>query len=104
MGSFAFYKGIGLAVGEEVEPDNPPCGASFRLSEDADGPILRIWRKQQGDALPRNLLVLGCDDIDKTYRDLHSAGYTVEPPVVASYGGKEMYLTDPDGNSILFLD
>ena len=51
----------------------------------------------------RNEIVLHCDDIFETYKELKEKGYTVTDSVLMFYGDYEMKLTDPGGNEILFL-
>jgi len=104
--SFEFYKGLGLKVTEEANPNSASYGASFFLNA---GNPLWIWRDNNGndtENMGRTTLqiVLGLDDIDKTYSDLKNKGYAVSEIELMSYGGREMNLTDPDGNKILFLD
>lgn len=47
-------------------------------------------------------LYLGCPDVDGAYEQLRSRGVQVQPPTVASYGMKQMYLNDPDGFGLCF--
>ncbi len=47
-------------------------------------------------------LFIGCPDVDAAYEYLQSKGVNVEPPKVAPYGMKQMYLKDPDGFGICF--
>jgi len=107
--SFEFYKGLGLPVSEEAEDDGGDYGASF----DIGGAALWIWRDQSGNNTENTeraaiQIVIGCADIGKTFEEFHdelkSKGYAVSEVELMSYGGKEMNLTDPDGNKILFLD
>ena len=103
--SFEFYKGMGLNVKEEAEPESEWYGAGFDLGS---GSVLWIWRDKSGDTESTGRmsiqLVIGCNDMDKTYTDLIAKGYAVTVPEMMFYGGREMNLTDPDGNKILFLD
>ena len=103
VASFAFYKGIGLTVTEEAEPDSEWYGASFELG----GGTLWIWRDNSGTEGSGRMtmqIVMQCSDINKSYYDLKESGYLVTEPELMFYGGKEMHLTDPDGNKILFFD
>ena len=102
--TFAFYEGIGLPVQERESPDSEWYGATFRLTEGEKPAVLWIWRHHEGDPKPQNLIVINCEDMDATYAMLKERGYAVEPPVMQFYGGREMQLSDPDGNHILFLD
>lgn len=47
-------------------------------------------------------LYFSCPDMDAAYAELRSKGASVNPPTVAPYGMKQMYLHDPDGYSICF--
>jgi catechol 2,3-dioxygenase-like lactoylglutathione lyase family enzyme len=47
-------------------------------------------------------LFFGCPDVDGAYAHLRAQGLPVAPPVVQSYGMKQLYVTDPDGYSLCF--
>jgi glyoxylase I family protein len=47
-------------------------------------------------------LYFGCPDVDGAYQHLLSQGFKANPPKVAWYGMKQLYLTDPDGFGICF--
>jgi catechol 2,3-dioxygenase-like lactoylglutathione lyase family enzyme len=47
-------------------------------------------------------LYFGCPDVEGAYRHLVSMGLKLDPPKVAWYGMKQLYLTDPDGFGICF--
>jgi glyoxylase I family protein len=42
-------------------------------------------------------LFFGCRDLDAAYSFLGSNGISLEPPSVAPYGMKQLWLKDPDG-------
>ena len=44
----------------------------------------------------------GCPDVDGAYQYLLSKGINLNPPKIAPYGMKQLYLTDPDGYSLCF--
>ena len=92
---YEFYKNMGLEIKEEPDTNDEHYGASFALGGDS---TLWIWRSEGVQ------LVIGCDDMDETYAELSAKGYAVTPPELMFYGGREMTLTDPMGNKILFLD
>jgi predicted enzyme related to lactoylglutathione lyase len=101
--SFEFYKGLGLTVTEEAAPDDEWYGASF----DIGGATLWIWRDHEGvtgSEKPPILIVLKTDDMDGDYAKLKAAGFAITAPETMFYGGREMRLTDPDSNQILFLN
>ena len=47
-------------------------------------------------------LYFGCPDPDAAYEYLRSKGISLDPPKVAPYGMKQLYLHDPDGYGICF--
>jgi glyoxylase I family protein len=47
-------------------------------------------------------LYFGCPDVDGAYQHLLAQGLNPNPPKVAWYGMKQLYLTDPDGFGICF--
>lgn len=47
-------------------------------------------------------LYFGAPDVDAVYRDLTAKGLKLDPPKVAWYGMKQLYLHDPDGYGICF--
>ena len=44
----------------------------------------------------------GCPDVDSAYDYLRSKGLELQPPKIAPYGMKQLYLTDPDGYGVCF--
>jgi uncharacterized glyoxalase superfamily protein PhnB len=47
-------------------------------------------------------LYFGCPDVDAAYAHLRSQGLQLNPPNIAPYGMKQLYLTDPDGYLLCF--
>jgi len=47
-------------------------------------------------------LYIGCEDLDGAHAYLVAAGIPADPPKVAPYGMKQLYLTDPDGYVVCF--
>jgi glyoxylase I family protein len=47
-------------------------------------------------------IYFGCRDVESAYNYLRSKGVSLEPPKVAPYGTKQLYLTDPDGYGLCF--
>lgn len=70
-----------------------------------DAPTICIWDESKWEPYEGIVnLVFRCDNIDKTYQELVQKGLKVKPPYTAVWGGKEMSLSDPDGNKILILE
>ena len=47
-------------------------------------------------------LFFRCPDVDAAYEHIKSKGIALDPPKVAPYGMKQLYLKDPDGYVICF--
>lgn len=47
-------------------------------------------------------LFFDCPDVDATYEELSRKGLKIDPPKVAPYGMKQLYLKDPDGYCLCF--
>lgn len=47
-------------------------------------------------------LYFGCPDVETAYDHLRSNGIKLDPPTIAPYGMKQLYVTDPDGYNICF--
>ena len=47
-------------------------------------------------------LYFGCPDVDGAYRHLLAHGIEVEPPEIAPWGAKQLYVRDPDGYQLCF--
>jgi glyoxylase I family protein len=79
------------------------CEATMMLNtaydpEDVpDAPDAARWSGHQDTCL-----YFGCPDVDAAYQHLISKGLEVDPPKVAWYGMKQLYLKDPDGFGICF--
>ena len=46
------------------------------------------------------ILFLGCGDLDGAHAHLAANGIRADPPKVAPYGMKQLYLNDPDGYGV----
>jgi predicted enzyme related to lactoylglutathione lyase len=96
-----FYKDI-LEL-KILESDPNYDGVTFGNSENE--PMFWIWDENKwGKANTGTVtFVFECDDHDKTYEELKQKGLELEPPKIAVWGGKELFVKDPDGNTILIL-
>jgi catechol 2,3-dioxygenase-like lactoylglutathione lyase family enzyme len=97
-----FYNKI---LGIPILGDNPADIDGAEIGYDIHQPHIWIWDENKwGKANTGTVtFVFGCDDQDKTYAELKQKGIELDPPAPASWGGKELYVKDPDGNTILIL-
>jgi glyoxylase I family protein len=107
--SIAFYRdALGFEVLQTAGPSDAPGWALLRCGEvelmlnsmydpgeepDAPDPA-RIAAHRD------TTLFIGCPDLDAAYTHLRAAGISVQPPIVASYGMKQLSFSDPDGYGI----
>lgn len=78
--------GADLMLNDQYEPGHVP----------PEQPAERVrWHKD-------TCLYFDCPDVDAAYEYLRSRGVELDPPRVAPYGMKQLYLLDPDGYSICF--
>jgi catechol 2,3-dioxygenase-like lactoylglutathione lyase family enzyme len=47
-------------------------------------------------------LYIGCDDVDAVHADLARRGLSLDPPRLADYGMRQLFLRDPDGHTLCF--
>ena len=110
--SIAFYRD---ALGFEVVTTSKPMGEHFdwallRLNdvelmlntayeEDARPPAPDPARIAGHDD---TCLYFGCPDVDVAYAFLRARGVAAKEPMVAPYGMKQLYISDPDGYSLCF--
>lgn len=68
-------------------------------------PVITIWDENQWGKSTEGAVnfVFRCDDLDKTYKELKAKGVSIDPPITAVWGGKELQFLDPDGNKVLLL-
>ena len=97
----AFYRDtLGIPV---LEDDENSDGVTFGYHPDE--PVFWIWDENKWGKIGTGTVcfVFDCDDHEKTYQELKAKGVELDPPKTAVWGGKELYVTDPDGNTLLLL-
>lgn len=78
--------GCDLMLNDQYEPGRVPCLA----------PPERVrWHND-------TCLYFACPDVEAAFQHLQSRGAALNPPKVAPYGMKQLYLNDPDGYNICF--
>ena len=78
--------GVDLMLNDQYEPGHVPPAPPHERTK---------WHHD-------TCLYFGCEDVDGAYEYLTSKGIKAEPPKVAPYGMKQLYLQDPDGYNICF--
>lgn len=109
--SIAFYRDVlDFDVVDSDRPGNDCDWAMLRR----DGVTLMLNTRYEKDARPASpdakrvaahddtCIYFGCPDVDAAYEHLRALGIEAEPPNVAPYGMKQLYLRDPDGYAICF--
>lgn len=79
-------QGTQLMLNTAYDPDDQPAS-----------PEPARWSGHQDTCV-----YFGCPDVDGAYDYLRSRGVELNPPKVAHYGMKQLYLTDPDGYCLCF--
>lgn len=92
-------------LGIPILGDDPTCFGGAELGFDIAQPHIWIWDESKwGKSNAGTVtLVFACDDHEKTYAALMQKGLDLAPPQKASWGGMELFVKDPDGNTILIL-
>lgn len=110
--SIKFYRDV---LGFEVATTSNPKGEHFDWALlRRNGVELMLNTAYEQDARPpapdpRRLaahddtaIYFSCPDVDAAYAHLRTVGVAAQPPKVAPYGMKQLYLSDPDGYNLCF--
>jgi catechol 2,3-dioxygenase-like lactoylglutathione lyase family enzyme len=115
--SLAFYRDVlGFEVVQTAPPAKHVTGEEFGwVLLRRDGVELMLNTAYDPDAVrppvpdPARVaahddtaLFIGCADVDGAYRHFRAHGVAVDPPALAPYGMKQLYVKDPDGFSLCF--
>jgi glyoxylase I family protein len=109
--SLAFYRDLlGFEVVEQSKPGDD-CDWVWLSRDDVSLMLNTMYEAPQRPPAPDPARVaahrdtafyIGTPDIDAVYAYLRSNGVEVNPPKVAPYGMKQLYLRDPDGYWLCF--
>lgn len=109
--SVAFYRDVlGFTVVDQSAPGDDFDWGMLRL-DDAVVMLNTAYERDDRPSAPDPTrinphedtgLFFGCPDVDGAFEHLRSKGVTVDPPKVAPYGMKQLYLKDPDGYVLCF--
>jgi uncharacterized glyoxalase superfamily protein PhnB len=96
-----FYRKIGFVL-----PFGAPNGAvpadPCYLGLVCDGTVLHL-SSHAGDAVAGGAVYVVTEDVDRLHEELRRRGVAIHmAPVDQTWGMREMYVLDPDGNSIRF--
>lgn len=99
---FDFYRKLGLRVIQEKESDDY-YGAALALTDEQE-PVMWIWAVPEGEEQPccNNLYFTTGGKVPEVYEQLTKAGIDCPEPVRTFWGGMELIVKDPDGNTVLF--
>ncbi|MDX2181189.1 MAG: VOC family protein [Bryobacteraceae bacterium] len=109
--SLAFYRKLGFVVTESAPPATDECDWAML---ERDGMTIMLNTAYESDSRPPSpdparveahedtSIYFGCPDVDSAYRHLLAQGIAADPPKIAPYGMKQLYVKDPDGYSLCF--
>jgi catechol 2,3-dioxygenase-like lactoylglutathione lyase family enzyme len=109
--SLAFYRDVvGFNVTMQSQPDDEcdwcmlQLGDAYLMLNTAYERDLRPGRPDPARIAAHDDtgLFIRCPDVDAAYAHLRARGVALDPPKVAPYGMKQLYLKDPDGFVICF--
>ncbi len=100
-----FYKDI-LGIPVIRKDVSEYDGVLFGFIENA--PVFCIWDENKWGKTRNSpglvCLTFHCDDHQKTYDELKAKGVSLEPPNTVPWGSeKELFVKDPDGNTVYIL-
>lgn len=109
--SISFYRDtLGFEVVESVPPGDDCDWAMLRLQglylmlntmyEKPDRPPTPDARRNFAHS--DTCFYFGCPDVDAAYDELRAKGVEAQPPTIAPYGMKQLYVADPDGYNLCF--
>jgi uncharacterized glyoxalase superfamily protein PhnB len=100
--SSAFYRD---QLGFEMKATWVPNGQLTWCRLERSGSAIMLQQAEDGPDENRGRGVyfyFNCDDIDALYAEFAQRGLQLNPPIVAFYGLKQVYLKDPDGYELCF--
>jgi uncharacterized glyoxalase superfamily protein PhnB len=102
--SMEFYRErLGFQVANEASSEGRVCWC--RMQRGGASLMLQQAEAEDGPAEGRGRGVafyFVCDDADALHAELTARGLTLDPPTVADYGMKQLFVPEPDGYAICF--
>lgn len=109
--SIAFYRDkLGFEVVESAPPGDD-CDWAMLRWQGVELMLNTIYEKPDRPPAPDarrsfahsdTCLYFGCPDVDAAYDHLRANGVDANPPTIAPYGMKQLYVSDPDGYQLCF--
>ena len=98
-----FYRTLGFRVVQEKESDDY-FGVALALTDQKE-PLIWIWSISEDKEQPccNNLYFTINGKVIEVYASLKAKGIACPEPVKTFWGGMELLVTDPDGNTILYV-
>ena len=96
-----FYRDI---LGVKMIEDDPNFdGVTFGNNENE--PVFWIWNENEWGLSNTGTVkfVFDHDDLTILYDELKAKGVELAPPRTADWGGQELIVKDPDGNTVIIL-
>ncbi|GAB5536567.1 MAG: hypothetical protein Rubg2KO_28160 [Rubricoccaceae bacterium] len=102
MAAEALYSLLGFKIESTYRPaDGHPDPCYLTLSRDNARIHLSSF---PGDGVPGSVVNLYVTDVDAIHDELTTAGLTADlAPTDQSWGTREVYIADPDGNKLRFV-
>jgi uncharacterized glyoxalase superfamily protein PhnB len=99
--ALAFYcEKLGFKKRSEYRPHDGPEPAYVVIQHGETGLHLSSF---SGDGQTGGRAVVYCEDVNALHRELGERGVDVGPePMDQSWGDREMYISDPDGNQLRY--
>jgi uncharacterized glyoxalase superfamily protein PhnB len=103
--SLAFWRDrLGFTLVGQADSDD---GTTFwcRLQRGSCSIMLETAQAEDGRAKERGrgvTLYFVCDDVDAFFEEVSSRGLEVDPPTVAYYGMRQLYVPEPNGYRVCF--
>ncbi len=109
--SVAFYRDLlGFVIINQTQPGDDFDWGMLRLGS-ADIMLNTAYDRGMRPAKPDahriaahadTILYFACPDVDAVYDHVRASGIRAEPPSVAWYGMRQLYMNDPDGYTLCF--
>jgi len=97
-----YCKGLGFSRRFAYRPDEPKADPCY-MGLERDGVVFHI-SSFRGDGVSGGVATFIVDDLDGLHAELAARRVAIDvEPVNQSWDNREMYVRDPDGNSVRFL-